>query len=95
MYAFWQCSQEHPTLNNTYQGNSLRGFENKSVRAFQFVSICSLFSNRHRAVASGRWGAGEARAPQFFADQLTLPQWGGGGHIMPITLPCALPEFQP
>ena len=37
-------------------------------------------------------GGGGALAPQFLADQLTLPQ--PGGHIMPTTLLRALSDFQ-
>ena len=80
-YTFWQRSQEHPTLNNTYQGKLLKGFDSKSVRVFQFVSICSLFSNRHRAVPSGGsgcWGG------TLFEDQLTLFQQGAH-YAHPIT----------
>ena len=43
-------------------------------------------------VASGEAGGGGAAAPQFLADQLTLPQ--PGGHIMPTTLLRATPDFQ-
>ena len=49
----------------------------------------AIFFLASRAVGVGGWWA---LAPQFLADQLTLPQ--PGGHIMPTTLLRALSDFQ-
>ena len=64
------------------------------------IGVCSLGKSQHNWSEIHTWndssamqarrnrGAGRARAPpQFLADQLSLSQQGGGGQVMPTTLP--------